>query len=347
MLQRSYLHPSGQLPAYEWNFGDVNPPVHAWATIFTYRLEKARAGTATSTGSSALPEAAAELHVVGESQGPQRQQPVRGRLPRARQHRRLRPQRAAADGRPPRAGGRHRLDGAVLPEHARDRDRARARAARVCRHGREVRRALPVDRHGDDARRRRHGMWDEEDGFFYDVLRRPTAPPSGSRSARWSDCCRSARPPSSTAGCCEQYPELAARMRGSSRAGPELRAFIHDPVQRGHGGPAARVDPGRAQAPARARDDARRGRVPEPVRHPVAVAVPRRASVRVRGRRPGVPGRVSAGRVRQRHVRGQLELARTDLDAGQRADHPGAAAVPQLLRRRVHGSNARRAPASR
>jgi hypothetical protein len=46
MLQGQYLHPSGQLPAYEWNFGDVNPPVHAWATIFTYRLEKARRGQA-------------------------------------------------------------------------------------------------------------------------------------------------------------------------------------------------------------------------------------------------------------------------------------------------------------
>ena len=44
MLRAAYLHPNGQLPAYEWNFGDVNPPVHAWATIFTYRLEEARAG---------------------------------------------------------------------------------------------------------------------------------------------------------------------------------------------------------------------------------------------------------------------------------------------------------------
>ena len=41
MVQESYLHPSGQLPAYEWNFGDVNPPVHAWSTIFTYRLQQA------------------------------------------------------------------------------------------------------------------------------------------------------------------------------------------------------------------------------------------------------------------------------------------------------------------
>jgi hypothetical protein len=35
-----YMHPNGQLPAYEWNFGDVNPPVHAWASWKLYRLEE-------------------------------------------------------------------------------------------------------------------------------------------------------------------------------------------------------------------------------------------------------------------------------------------------------------------
>ena len=44
MLRENYQHPNGQMPAYEWNFGDVNPPVHAWATIFTYHLEQARTG---------------------------------------------------------------------------------------------------------------------------------------------------------------------------------------------------------------------------------------------------------------------------------------------------------------
>jgi len=44
ILSESYIHPSGQLPAYEWNFGDVNPPVHAWSTIFTYRLQQSRHG---------------------------------------------------------------------------------------------------------------------------------------------------------------------------------------------------------------------------------------------------------------------------------------------------------------
>jgi len=39
MLRNLYAHPNRQIPAYEWNFGDVNPPVHAWATLFLYRIE--------------------------------------------------------------------------------------------------------------------------------------------------------------------------------------------------------------------------------------------------------------------------------------------------------------------
>ena len=39
MLSQNYLHPTGQMPAYEWNFGDVNPPVHAFAALFLQNLE--------------------------------------------------------------------------------------------------------------------------------------------------------------------------------------------------------------------------------------------------------------------------------------------------------------------
>ncbi len=42
MLRNDYLHPNGQLPAYEWNFGDVNPPVHAYATMQIYLMDKER-----------------------------------------------------------------------------------------------------------------------------------------------------------------------------------------------------------------------------------------------------------------------------------------------------------------
>jgi len=44
LLQRFFLHPTGQIPAYEWNFSDVNPPVHAWASLFVYRTEQALTG---------------------------------------------------------------------------------------------------------------------------------------------------------------------------------------------------------------------------------------------------------------------------------------------------------------
>ena len=44
MLRGSYLHPTGQMPAYEWNFSDVNPPVHAFATLFLHRTEMAMRG---------------------------------------------------------------------------------------------------------------------------------------------------------------------------------------------------------------------------------------------------------------------------------------------------------------
>jgi hypothetical protein len=46
MLNSAYLHPNGQIPAYEWNFSDVNPPVHAFATLFLYRTEQAPRGDA-------------------------------------------------------------------------------------------------------------------------------------------------------------------------------------------------------------------------------------------------------------------------------------------------------------
>jgi len=44
MLKNVYLHPNGQMPAYEWNFSDVNPPVHAFATLFLHRTEQALRG---------------------------------------------------------------------------------------------------------------------------------------------------------------------------------------------------------------------------------------------------------------------------------------------------------------
>jgi hypothetical protein len=38
------MHPNGQIPAYEWAFGDVNPPVHAWAAYQVYQIDRAKNG---------------------------------------------------------------------------------------------------------------------------------------------------------------------------------------------------------------------------------------------------------------------------------------------------------------
>jgi Glycosyl hydrolase family 63 C-terminal domain len=44
MLREWYMHPNGQIPAYEWAFGDVNPPVHAWAAYHVYKIEQQMTG---------------------------------------------------------------------------------------------------------------------------------------------------------------------------------------------------------------------------------------------------------------------------------------------------------------
>ncbi|MBS1877362.1 MAG: glucosidase [Acidobacteria bacterium] len=44
MLREWYMHPNGQLPAYEWSFGDVNPPVHAWSAYRVYKIEQKEHG---------------------------------------------------------------------------------------------------------------------------------------------------------------------------------------------------------------------------------------------------------------------------------------------------------------
>ena len=70
LLREWYMHPNGQLPAYEWALGDVNPPVHAWAAWRVYKIEKKRTGTGDLVFlEKDLPQAAAQLHVVGQPQG--------------------------------------------------------------------------------------------------------------------------------------------------------------------------------------------------------------------------------------------------------------------------------------
>ena len=195
MLREVYLHPSGQIPAYEWNFGDVNPPVHAWATLFVYSVDRGKNGR----GDLDFLRRSFQMLLFNfnwwlNRKDPTGQQRLHRRIPRPRQHRRLRPQRAAADRRAPRAGRRHRVDGLLLPEHARDRPRARQRRPGITRTSRT---SSPSISCGSRTRWTASAITRTRCGT------RPTASittcsgcrtgaPGASRCARWWDCCRSA-----------------------------------------------------------------------------------------------------------------------------------------------------------
>jgi hypothetical protein len=83
IMREWYMKPDGQLPAYEWNFSDVNPPVHAWAAMEVYHIEKRKQGT----GDIVFLKKIFQKLLINftwwiEPQGPQRQQYLRRRLPR-------------------------------------------------------------------------------------------------------------------------------------------------------------------------------------------------------------------------------------------------------------------------
>ena len=283
-----------------------------------------------------VPEAAAELHLVGEPQGPHGPQRLRGRLPRARQHRRLRPQRAAADRRLPGAGRRHRLDGALQPEHARDRRAARAREAGLRRHVPQVRPALPVDRVGDGPRRRGRGDVGRGGRLLLRraaAARRQLRTPEGALDGRAAPALRRHRLRGRAAR--EVSRDRRSACAASSRRGRSSPPRSTIRRRSGQGGRrlASILDETRLRRVLAKMLDESEFFGPYGIRalsryhaeHPYVFNVGR----------PGVPRRLPARRVRLRHVRRQLQLARAGLDAGQRAHHPRAAAVLRVLRRRL------------
>jgi hypothetical protein len=95
LMREWYMHPNGQLPAYEWAFGDVNPPVHAWAAFRVFQIDRRqrrkpirRRGRPGISGAR-VSKAAAEFHLVGQPQGRAGAEYFSGRLSRPGQHRRV------------------------------------------------------------------------------------------------------------------------------------------------------------------------------------------------------------------------------------------------------------------
>ena len=183
------------------------------------------------------------------------------------------------------------------------------------------------------------GMWDEEDGFYYDLL----VLPDGSTTRLKVRSMVGLLPLCATTVIekwqRERVPRAMAQMLDRLRRMPELLNSIH-PTGPGHLGVADRgilalVNPERLRRILSKMLDENEFLGPHGIRslskfheqHPYVFHV----------QRPGVPGGLPAGRVEHRHVRRQFQLARPGLDAGERHDHPGPFAVLPVLRRQLQG----------
>ena len=143
-------------------------------------------------------------------------------------------------------------------------------------------------------------MWDEEEGFFYDVLRFPDG--RGERLKVRSLvgllplCATTAMP----AELLDAFPHLRDRVVEYLRRNQDLLASIADPTVPGRERPAPAVARQRGQAAPHPDPDARRGALPRAPRHPLDLALAPRPPVRAAHRRSRVPGRLRAGGVDDR-----------------------------------------------
>jgi hypothetical protein len=237
MLSADYLHPSGQIPAYEWNFGDVNPPVHAWSTYFTYAVEQMTRGEGDldwlerafhklalnftwwvnrkdREGNNTFEGGFLGLDNIGVFD---RSAPL------------------------PTGGYLEQADGTawmvlycqnmlqIAAELAMQKPVYADMALKFTEHFLWIANALLSAGAGT-------GMWDEEDGFFYDVLKLPDG-----RSQRLKVRSMVGLLPLCAVSIYDgklikKYPHLSERFRRFLEAKPELAAFIHDPVKRGQSG---------------------------------------------------------------------------------------------------------------
>jgi hypothetical protein len=237
MLRENYLHPNGQIPAYEWNFGDVNPPVHPWATIFAYRLEKARTGKGDldwlersfqklvlnftwwlnrkdRSGKNTFEGGFLGLDNIGVFD---RSSPL------------------------PTGGYLEQADGTawmalfslnmleIAVELATHDAAYRDMTIKFVHHFVSI--ASATIHAGGDT-----GMWDEEDGFFYDVLRLPDGQAHRLKVRSMVGLLPLCAVTVFDGEFLKKNPEVTQRLKEFLEARPELRTFIHDPAKVGQAG---------------------------------------------------------------------------------------------------------------
>jgi hypothetical protein len=236
MLQDRYIHPNGQIPAYEWNFGDVNPPVHAWATIFTHRLERANGradldwlersfhklllnftwwvNRKDRSGNNVFEGGFLGLDNIGVFD------------------------RSSAL---PTGGYLEQADGTawmalfcqnmleICSELATEKPAYADMSLKFVEHFLWI--STSMIHAGDNV-----GMWDEEDGFFYDVLRTPDGNGTRLRVRSMVGLLPLCAVTVFEGQLLKQYPQLRTRLRSFLDSRPELTSFIHDPRRRGENG---------------------------------------------------------------------------------------------------------------
>jgi Glycosyl hydrolase family 63 C-terminal domain len=237
MLRERYMHPNGQIPAYEWNFGDVNPPVHAWSTIFTYRLEKGQKGEGDRewlkscfqklllnftwwvnrkdrSGRNVFEGGFLGLDNIGvfDRSAPL---PTGGHLEQA-------------DGTAWMALYCQNMLEIAAELALTDADYAEM-ALKFAEHFLWI--ASSMSRLGEDT-----GMWDEEDGFFYDVLRLPDGKAQRLKVRSMVGLLPLCAATVYDGALLVKYPELAERQKRFLEARPELLACIHDSRKVGQAG---------------------------------------------------------------------------------------------------------------
>jgi hypothetical protein len=237
MLRERYMHPNGQIPAYEWNFGDVNPPVHAWSTIFTYLLDQAKTGKGDRewlksnfqklllnftwwvnrkdrAGRNVFEGGFLGLDNIGvfDRSAPL---PTGGYLEQA-------------DGTAWMALFCQNMLQIAAELAMTDADYADM-TLKFCEHFLWI--ASALGHMGGDT-----GMWDEEDGFFYDVLRLPDGRATRLKVRSMVGLLPLCAATAFDGKVVTLYPEIAERLLWFLDSRPELRIAIHDPVKSGVAG---------------------------------------------------------------------------------------------------------------
>ena len=314
-----YMHGNGQLPAYEWAFGDVNPPVHAWAALEVYRRDRAFNGRADR----AFLERVFHKLMLNFTWWVNRKD-AQGRnvfqggflgLDNIGIFDRSAPL--------PTGGFINQADGTawmamyalnllcIALELAEENPVYEDIASKFFEHFLAIAAAM-ANIGGSGV-----GLWDEADGFFYDVLNLPDGRAEPQRVRSLVGLIPLCAVEVFDGSVKQRFPAFAARAEWVLKHRPDLASQVSHWNDPGQGDQLLLSLLRRHRLKALLARMLDEKRVLVRSRHSVSLQSPCRSAVRTRSRRDALFHRLRAGRVDDRNLRRQFELARTDLDADQ------------------------------